>query len=342
MKKSEKQILAVVCLIGFFVAWFGGFLTQFGLPPPAFQFGGGQPSTYTPTDQDKENYKNGIGRWNVFCTVSNSLDPASTLTITTDYKIYWYSRQGVEWIYHETGNDKYVSLTPADGGCLWVVLVPVDSTTDYYVDYQKICTTNQWIGAGNYLYTDVDGDGVKDFAFRYDMKGHAIPNSGYPSITFLGFMIAYDASFTGLCNLSNDTGIGQTTNTVFYDYYLSFGTTKSGVAIWKVEVKIGTTDETKVRLKKLNVPGLGYLDASLFDKQYTSSDYRYVYTISTSFDGALYLKYPANSQNRFDMTLSLEYTLADGDDILITLTVYYLKAITEAGTSTSDTFYAQE
>jgi hypothetical protein len=82
------------------------------------------------------------------------------------------------------------------------------------------------------------------------------------------------------------------------------------------------------------------LDVSSFDKLYTSTDYRYVYTISKNFDGALYLKHPANSENRYDMTLSLEYTLGSGDKILITTTVYYLVAQTEAGKITSDYFYA--
>jgi len=337
MKKNEKYFLGCAAVIVFLVAWFGGFLTQWGLPPP--QFGAAPTPTYIPTQEDYENYAKGIGRWNVFETVSDSLDPASVLTSATNYKLYWYSRQGIEWIYHETGNNKYVSLTPAASGYLWVVIV-IPSGQAYYVDYQKIVSTNQYID--QYQYVDTDGDGVKEFAFRYDMRNHAIPNSGYPSITFLGFCVAYDSSFTGLNNLSNSTGIGTATNSSFYDYYLSFSASKTGVAIWKVEVKITSTDETKVKLKKLNVPGIGYLDVAMFEKLYTSTDYRYVYTISKNFDGALLLKYGANTQNRFDMTLNLEYTLTASDDILITLTVYYLEAQTEAGKTTSDTFYAQE
>jgi hypothetical protein len=97
-----------------------------------------------------------------------------------------------------------------------------------------------------------------------------------------------------------------------------------------------------MRLKKLNVPGLGYLDGSLFEKTYTTTDYRYTYTISRNFDGALYLKLAANAQNRFDSTLGVEYTLANNDDIYLTITYYYLVAQTEAGGSFSDSFYAQE
>jgi len=339
MKKSEQKYIGIGIAVIFLIAWFGGYLAQYGLPSPlTWQIGTGG-GTYVPADVDKENYKLGIGRWNVFETVVDSLDIATVQTSATNYTLYWYSRQGVSWLYHETGNDKYVTLTPEDGGYLWIVM-KIPSGQTKYVDYQKIMEMNQYVT--QYLYTDIDGDGKKDFAFRFDMKGHAIPNSGYPSITFMGFLLKYDASFTGLNDLSNSTGIGTSTVTKFYSYYLSFSASKTGVAIWKVEVKITTTDETKVRLKNLEIPGLGFLDVSSFDKLYTSTDYRYVYTISKNFDGALYLKYPANANNRFEMTLSLEYTLAGSDSILITTTVYYLVAQTEVGATKTDSFYAKE
>jgi hypothetical protein len=316
----------------------GGFLAQFGFPAPSFNFnnGGGPPIT----DQQKSDYQNGIGRWNVYESVSDSLDPATVRTSATNYKLYWYTRQGTQWIYKETGTNKYVTLTPQDGGILWVVVV-IPSGQAYYVDYQKIKSNNGGY-VTDYQYTDVDGDGVKEFAFAYNMKGQPIPNSGYPSVTFLGFLLTYDASFTGLNNLANATGIGSTTTTKFYDYYLAFSAAKKGVGIYKVEVKVTSTDETKVRLKKLNVPGLGYLDGSVFTKTVTATDYRYDYQIATNFDGALYLSYATNTNNRYDSTLSLEYTLTHPDDILITLTYYYFVAQTEAGASVTDTFYAQE
>lgn len=341
MKKDQRNILIVAIAIILLIGWLGGFFTQYGAPPPNFpnfRMGGQQPDVIF-TDVDKENYKQGIGRFHVYETVVNSLDIATERTTATNYKIYWYTRQGTQWIYHETGDDKYVTLTEADAGVLWVVLT-IPTSQAFYVDYQKIVSNNQYINS--YLYQDIDGDGVKEFAFPYDMKNQPIPNSGYPAITFMGFTLTYEASFTGLNDLANETAIGTAAVTKFKDYYLSFATAKSAVAIYKVEVKITTTDETKIRLKKLNIPRLGYLDGSSFSKAFTASDIRYTYTIASNFDGCVYLAYAANTQNRFDMTLGLEYTLAGSDDILVTLTVYYLVAQTEAGTSTSDTFYAQE
>ena len=334
MKKGDRNLLIAgaliaICVFGYTQGWFAGLIPASVKPPD-----------YTPTDTDKDNYAKGIGRWNVLETVADSLDPAVIRTSATNYKLYWYGRQGSSWTYLETGNNKYVTLTPNNGGYLWVFM-EIPSGQAFYVDYQKIMTGNGGY-VKEYLYADVTGDGVKEFGFKYDMHGLPIPNSGYPSITFMGYILTYEASLTGLNDLVNDTAIGTSTNTQYYDYYLSFAAAKKGIAIWKIEVKIGTTDESKVRLKKLNVPGLGYLDGSLFTKVYTATDYRYTYTISNTFDGADYITYPSNAQNRFDMTLGLEYTLVHPDDILITTTVYYLIAQTEASTSTSDTFYAQE
>lgn len=335
MNKNEKIAAGIIILV--VIAYLGGAFAQFGYPSPLLNMTRPVQQQII-TDSMYDDYTQGIGRWNVYETVTDSLDPATARTSGTNYKLYWYSRQGTNWIYHETGNNKYVSLTPADAGYMWVV-VTVPSGQAYYCDYLKIISTNQYVD--DYLYTDVDGDGVKEFAFKYSMKGHAIPNSGYPSITFLGFLLTYDSSFTGLNDIGNETGIGGTTTTKYKDYYLSFNAATKGVAIYKVEVKITSTDETKIRLKKLNIPGIGYIDGSAFEKTTTASDYRYTYKISSTFDGALYLKYPSNTQNRFDMTLGLEYTLTSGDDILVTLTVFYLVAQTEAGTSTTDSFYAQ-
>jgi len=334
MKKGDRNILLGVAIIACIVgAWYMGVFDQFitGLQQ--------KDTTKIITDDDRQNYLNGLGRWYLIESCSDSLDPATTRTSATNYKLYWYTRQGSAWLYKGTGTGVYVTLEPADAGYLWVVM-SIPSGQAFYVDYQKIVTTNQYIDS--YLYTDVDGDGVKEFAFQYNMKGQQLPSSGYPSITFYGFITTYDASFTGFNDLTNDTAIGQTTNTQYYSYYLSASAAKKGIAIWKVEVKITTTDESKVKLKKLNVPNIGYLDGSAFDKIYTATDYRYVYTIARSFDGANYVTLASNANNRFDMTLSLEYTLANSDDILITTTVYYLVAQTEASTSCTESFYAQE
>jgi len=332
--KNEKYIAGAIIIAIVVIA---GYTYMQGMWTLPFTIGGGG-NNFVPSDQDKDNYKQGIGRYNVFETFVDSMDIGTVRTTVTNYVVKWYTKQGTLWTYKETGNNKYVTLTAADSGWLWVV-VTIPSGQAYYVDYQKVLAGNDFVKG--YLYADMDADGKKEFCFQYDMKNQPIPNSGYPAVSFNGFLLTYDASFTGLNNLSNATAIGGTTTTKFYDYYLAFASTKKGVGIYKVELKFGTTDETKCKLDKLNIPGIGYVDDSQFTTTTTASDIRYTYTITSSFDNALYVRYGANDNNRYDMTLSVEYTLASGDDILVTLTVYYLVAQTEAGTSTSDTFYAQ-
>jgi hypothetical protein len=332
LKKSDRNLVIGVVIIGFLVlgytqGWFNQFL------------GGFQQQPDRPITNDiKSDYERGIGVFNVKETVVNSLDIASELTSATNYKLYWYTRHGTDWQYEDTGDDKYVELTAAENGILWVV-VTIPSGQAYYVDYEKIVSGNSYVV--DYLYTDVDGDGTKEFCFQYDMKGHSIPSNGYPVVEFNGFCLAYDDSFTGLNDLGNETGIGGSTTIKYKSYYLAFSAAKKAIALRKVEVKITSTDETKITLDHLNIPGYGYIDGSAFTQSATASDVRYTLTFSNEFDGAHYVKHPANALNEYDMTLALEFTLSSGDDILVTLTAYYFVAQTEASSSTNDTFYAQ-
>ncbi len=332
MKKSERNILIAIILIaivvyGYTQGWFNQFLpSQSTVPPPQ-----------TTTPGERQNYEQGIGTYNVRTSAHCSLDMATTYTIGTNCKVYWYKRHGTEWISVATGDNQYVTLKPEDNGYLWIV-VTIPSGQNYYVDYQKILSANS-PDVDMYLYTDVDGDLVKEFAFRYNVKGVAIPSSGYPVVWFYVFLLPYDTSFTGLNDLSNDTGIGGSTTTKYYDYYLAFSASKKAVAIYKVELRIGTTDETKFEFKRLEIPGIGLVDGKAFTETITTSDIRYTYTISTSFDGALYLSLMPNQQNKFWSRLTIEWHLSSGDEIQVTLIYYYFDA-TESGQSTSDSFYA--
>lgn len=336
MKKSQRTIVyALIGLVLLVVAldWFAvidvipGFPMQTKGPTPPL------------TPEQKDDYNNGIGMFNVRMATHDSLAPATTLTHTTNYNLFWYTKRGTQWVYHDTGDNKYVDMTPEDGGNLYVVM-EIPSAQNYYVDIDKIELTNSYVTSTQ--YTDVDGDTVKELAFQYDMKGHSIPSSGYPVIWFHGHCIAYDASFTGLNDLANVTSIGQTTVTKWHLWYLAFSAEAKGIALSKIEFKVTSTDETKVKLKQLEVPGRGFLDASNFVFETTATYYTWTYTYGTTFDTAYYLQLPTGQNNHFNMDTKVEYTLANNDDIQITLTVYYVKPVTEARGSTSDSFYAQE
>jgi len=338
MKKGQRQLLAagvIIVLLVVAVEWMGFIDYIPGIPPVRVE----QPAAWTPTQMD--DYKKGIGMFEASHTCYDSLAPSTALTHATDYDIYWYSKRGAQWVYHGTGGTAaspvLVALTPEDEGFLYVV-VAIHSGAAYYADAAKIQAVNSYVVQT--LYQDIDGDTVKEFVFKYNMQGHSIPSSGYPAISFKAHCLAYDSSFTGLNNLSNSTGIGNATTTKWHLWYLAFSAERKAVALSKIEFKVTTTDETKVKLKQLEVPGRGFLDVSNFVFDTTATYYTWTYTYGTTFDTAYYLQRPAGTKNQFDMDVRVEYTLADGTDILITLTVYYLVAQTEARTSTSDSLYA--
>lgn len=308
----------------------------------------------TPTEQTggttldtsaRASYVKGIGTFLCLSRIYDSADPTTKLTIVTNYNLQLYRNTGGRWIPGPAldSSGENFEMKSEDNGYAWFVWQPV-SGQNYYCDYKKTMANDPYIVG--YQYVDADGDTDKEFCFQYDFKNHGITGSGYPEITFQGYAITYDGSFTGIVDWNstadgNSTSIGTSTVSKFYDYYLAFSAEKKGVAIYEIEVKAATTDLTKVRFEKLEIPGLGNVASSAFSRSVTSTEIIWRYTFSYEFDKSHYLVHNVGANNRYDMQLEIEYTLAGSDEILITLTVYYLVAVTEAGTSTSDTFYAK-
>lgn len=342
MKKGTKQMLMAVglLLIAGLIANQMGYLGEKIKLPGASTGGGGNNNTID--DAEKANYLLGIGQFQLDNTAYDSTDPGTVRTIATNLNIFYYHNKGGVWSPGTTASSsttKYFSATAEDNGYMWCV-VEIPSGQAFYVDYEAISDLNSYVTG--WQYVDVDKDTVNEFVFQYDLRDHAIPSSGYPIITFNAYILTYDASFTGLNDLANATSIGTSTTTKYYEWYLAFSAEKKGVAIYKVEFKATTTDETKVRLKRMEIPNYGTLDAAQFTKSYTASDIRWTYTFTNNFKDANYLYREINSANKYYMNTQVEYTLVHPDDILITCTVYYLVAQTEAGASTTDSFYAQE
>lgn len=343
MKKKDRNMLILGLVVAVLLAHQFGYITIPGLP--RLQTGGetGTQTTETWDQTQRENYLKGIGTFTCLAKAYDTCVLTTSRTIGTNFNVKLYKNHGGQWIPGPTldSDGENFELQSIDNGYGWFVWT-IPSGQAYYVDYQKIADKTRDPYIVGYQYVDVDGDTVKEFAFQYDFKNHAIPASGYPEVTMTGYLITYDSSFTGINDLSNSTGISTTTTTKYYDYYLAFSDVNKGVAIYQAEVKAQTTDITRVRFKYLEIPGLGNLPASSFSFYKTSSELIWTKTFSSNFDNALYLTYKTGQNNRFDTQLTIEYTLQDGDDILITITFYYLVAQTEAGASTSDTFYAQE
>jgi hypothetical protein len=343
MNKGEKQtaaaVVAVLAIVGFIVLDAGGYLTQFGVPKLFQQ----TPDTTVkpPVDQTShDNYVNGIGKFQEDCRGFDSADPTTKLTIGSALDIQWYHFSGGHFTPDAGGYDpsvtNYFDAVSSDNGYAWI-MVQAHSTSAYYIDYQKILSASP-LSAGGYIagyqYTDVDGDGQKEFVFEYSLKNQAIPSAGFPVASFSAYGITYETSTT-LPHQTNLTGIGTSDTTKYIDWYEAQTTVKKGVAIYKVQLTVDTTDETKVRLKNMQIPGLGQVDVSSFDKTFTSTDIRYTYTFSNGFDGADYILYMPNTQNKNYFSTALEFNLPSGN-VDVTLTLFTLIPPTEAGTSLTD------
>jgi hypothetical protein len=81
-----------------------------------------------------------------------------------------------------------------------------------------------------------------------------------------------------------------------------------------VTLVANTTDISKVKLKKLNIPGIGYLDGSSFSQDVLSDQIKWTYTvINNILYDCNYIERPVNDPNEHKFTGTLEFNLASGD-----------------------------
>ncbi len=133
---------------------------------------------------------------------------------------------------------------------------------------------------------------------------------------------------------SSNIVAGTSKVTKYVEWYTTMSAAKRALAINKVVLVANTSKIEEITLKKLNIPGVGYLDGSNFEQSVLSNEIRWTYTISNSLYGANYIKLPVNSLNKFEFTTTLEVDLAS-ENIRVTLYVYYLTSA-EATASLSD------
>jgi len=333
LKANERKIVygAIGIVLLLFAVDLMGFWNWLpGFPPTAQE----QPQqVWTPTE--KENYALGIGLFEMSHTCYDSLSPSTPLTHATNYNLYWYTKRGTTWVYHGTGgtvaSPVYVDMTPEDSAELYVA-VKIVASQNYHIDAAKIAETNSDIKET--MWADIDEDTISEFVFKYDMKGHSIPNSGYPAITFKAHCYADDTSFNGVSSLANLGDIGATKVTKWMEWDSIFSATGKAVPITKIEFKVNQTDTTLVQLKQIQLPGRGFVDASNLAFSETASDYRWTYTYGTTYATAYYYTSQAGYKTTKDMDVKADFTLGS-INVTCSLTMWWLDP--EAGTQSSDT-----
>jgi hypothetical protein len=288
----------------------------------------------TPTTTTTSQYISGIITTDV--AAFDSLDIATTRTVGTNVNCYWYAyRNG--WVLLGSGDGVDISVEEADRNTIYAV-VSVPSGQSYYVDYQKIISMNT--RAQSVDYKDIDGDNVEEWVFKLDISGipYASGTGKYSLPSFNIYLLSDDTgsfAFPTAGKPADLTSVGTTKVTKYLEWYMAMSAEKKAVALSKVVLSVNTSDISKVALKKLNIPGIGYLDGSSFEQDVLTSSIKWTYTISNTLYGADYIKLPVNSLNKFEFTTAVELDLASGDVLQFTLTVYQFDA-TESQVSDSD------
>ena len=328
VSKSEKKMLylagaalAVFLLLGQF-----GYLAQYGIGP----FFSATNQGPIITDNAKEDYYKGIGTYQLSCKAWDSADSTTARTIATNLNVRWYHFTGA-WVPETTYDPavtNYFVGKATDNGYAWIA-VECPTAQVFYVDYALIKSSDPYIVG--YQYVDVDADQRKEFVFQYDLKNHAVPNSGYPVLSMTSYLMTGDTP-TGWTMPANITGIGHALVTKYCDAYVALSTEKQAVGLYKYVVKLNSTDVTKATLKTVMIPGLGTLDGSQFTQSITDSYILWTYTITTNLNGADYVLRTVGSNNKFYFTQQWELLPAATDSLLFTNTLYYLTSV-EAGST---------
>jgi len=266
----------------------------------------------------------------------DSLDIATSRTVGTNVNVYWYALRNGQWVLLGSGDAADINVEEQDRDVIYAV-VSVPSGQSYYVDYQKILSMNS--RAQSVEYKDIDGDNVEEYVFRFNVKDipYASGTGKYSLPCFNVYLLTYDSSLS-LTSPGNITGIGTTKITKYAEWYSAMSAEKKAVAISKVVITAGTGETAKITLKKVNVPGVGYLDGSSFEQNVLSSEIKWTYSISNLLYGADYIKLPVNTMNKFEWTTAVEIDLDTGDEITLKITVYYLDS-TETLQTLEDTIY---
>lgn len=292
MKKSERNwiigiVLVVVVFLG--LAQYG-YLAQYGIKPFLSQTGNGNNGSNNNINTGGDNYANGIGKFLMNWQAADSAAPGTALTIGTNFNMFAYHYVSGTWTpdgaAYAPASNNYFTATAQDGGYMWIVVKPI-AGQNYYIDYQKILNTEGGF-VKSYLYTDVDGDGKKEWAFQYSLVGTQAPSGTYPVATFLNWALEYDSSGPTFNTLAADAGIGTSITTQYLNWFYNVSASQKSIAVYKIEVKFNTTNTTYMKLDKVEFPTLGFIDGSSFTQTLTDTNTLYDYQIGQNLNGAIY------------------------------------------------------
>ena len=333
MKKSQKPWAYLLALV--FICYMGASVYFQSFDPRTWQLKAVPP----PAEEPPTGWAGGT--FTITVAGRDSLDSSGSLTAGTDFtsSIYAFRQGGWVFLGASSGSGTNIESLPQDDGYIWV-LCEEASTKYWYSD--KVTTQSMNYYCKGYQWADADKDTTKEFLYKFSLWNIPEPASGYPSRTFYPYFIKEGGQGTAANLVQWDTqptdveNLGTGPDNVYVSWATKTSAQKRGACVYKVAVKFNSSDTTKFTVKKVNIPGVGYVDGSLFteDLDTVNSYATYTYQFGTDFDTASYWTVAGGANNKFDNTVWIEFNLSSGS-IGVTLYIYELD-YARTGVSDSD------
>ncbi|MBC8223708.1 hypothetical protein H8E65_03905 [Candidatus Bathyarchaeota archaeon] len=334
----KLAMVLLVIIVGLFAVDYMGIydVPFFSTGPKQIDPGPGPgPTRDTPCTYDTAIVTSAVAAW-------DSLDISTARTVGTNINVLWFRYSG-GWIKLASGNAADLTLGKNDNNNVYLA-AQFPSSPAHFVDYQKILAMNphlSWYG-----YMDITGDDIEEFIFKVNVAGSTYASAtgkwNMPLVNI--YLLTYDSSFAipSGGQPADVTAVGEATTTKYAKWYAEIATEKQAAAIYKVTLVANTTDISKVTLKKMNIPGIGYLDGSSFSQDVLSDQIKWTYTISNNvLYGCNLIERPVNSPNEHQFTTALEFNLATNDVIQMTLAIYQLTAGEASVSDTDSVIYSE-
>jgi len=310
-------VISILLVIGFYQGAFSPWL----VPPTV--------TTYMPTTTPTTTPITGgipVGTFTVLDVAYNTLDISTALTLGTDVdQNFWGFRNG-GWVllgaHGSSGTN--IELTQTDGGYIYVLMKPHTTHTEI-ADAAKVLAMNS--RAVSSQFADPDGDNVKEFVIKWSMFNVPPAASGYPSTTFTGYYFTEISASASIPSGGQpaDATAQTTANTVKYlGWYMTLGTTKTALAVFKIQIKVNTTNSGKGELQSLYVPTKGLLSPSSADYSTSDTSQYWTFTFGSTLGDCIYWPLSANTNDKFELTAGIKYTFVTTDVVDWTITIYEL------------------
>ena len=316
MKKAN--IVGAIVIVSILV--FGGLSALFGSVNPS-DWHTAPVATTTPNGNGgNTNTLLNYGSFDVNTKGYNTLDFSQAYTEDSTYNVIWVAMRG--GTPQRLGTDSQtIALIPQDYGIVWAIVKPISGQA-YYVDAASTVSKNAPYCLGS-QYSDIDNDGYNEWSFKIDLSQTPAPQ-GVGNNRVLWFYPYFENyELMDLNSPADITGIGTAAVNSFVNWEGSFADVNSAFAVSKIEIIANTTDLSQLTITKLNLPGVGSITGQMFGQPYRGADsLTWTYTISNSLNGADYLMYPSNTQNKVDLTTQVKTVLPSGDEVTLTLNIY--------------------